>query len=131
MDFISFHAKGAQKITDGKVDVGINRRLTDADMGLLRLPNFRSSEFADHYQRADPEVALHAGAICDDTAAAPSVPLTRLRPSRLLGCRIVMHVNLLSVGGPFEFEDHPDTSGSFRSLTTNGVDKPVLNIQMA
>ena len=56
MDFISFHAKGQPKIAEGKVTMGINRELTDADKGfelIATYPKFRDLPII--ISEADPE----------------------------------------------------------------------------
>jgi xylan 1,4-beta-xylosidase len=133
MDFISFHAKGSPKIEDGKVTMGINRELTDADRGfelIAKYPRFKSLPII--ISEADPEGCAACsskvnpannyrnGTLYPAYTAAAYKGLFELQDRHA--------VNLISMlSWSFEFEDKDYFEG-FRSLATNGVDKPVLNV---
>jgi xylan 1,4-beta-xylosidase len=133
IDFISFHAKGFPKIEDGKVTMGINRELNDADKGfelVASFPKFRHLPII--ISEADPEGCAACsskvnpannyrnGTLYPAYTAAAFKGLFELQDRH--------SVNLISMlSWSFEFEDKDYFEG-FRSLATNGIDKPVLNI---
>ncbi|MEO6804473.1 MAG: beta-xylosidase [Granulicella sp.] len=133
IDFISFHAKGRPTIADGKVTMGINRELTDADHGFATIAKF--SKFKNLpiiISEADPEGCAACsskvnpannyrnGTLYPAYTAAAFKGLFELQDRH--------SVNLLGMlSWSFEFEDKEYFEG-FRSLSTNGVDKPVLNV---
>jgi xylan 1,4-beta-xylosidase len=133
MDFISFHAKGFPTIADGKVTMGIRRELTDADKGfetIAKFPRFKNLPII--ISEADPEGCAACsskvnpannyrnGTLYPAYTAAAFKGLFELQDRHA--------VNLLSMlSWSFEFEDKEYFEG-FRSLATNGVDKPVLNV---
>lgn len=133
MDFISFHAKGMPNISNGIVTMGLNRELQDADKGfaLVRsFPKFRDLPII--ISEADPEGCAACsskvnpannyrnGTLYSAYTAAAFKALFELSDRH--------SVNLVSMlSWSFEFEDKDYFEG-FRSLATNGIDKPVLNI---
>ena len=133
MDFISFHAKGKPTIEGGKVTMGINRELMDADHGFATIAKF--SKFKNLpiiISEADPEGCAACsskvnpannyrnGTLYPAYTAAAFKGLFELQDRHA--------VNLLSMlSWSFEFEDRDYFEG-FRSLATNGIDKPVLNV---
>ena len=133
MDFISFHAKGMPTIKDGKVTMGISRELADADKGfelIAKYPRFKNLPII--ISEADPEGCAACsskvnpannyrnGTLYPTYTAAAYKGLFELQDRHA--------VNLLSMlSWSFEFEDKDYFEG-FRSLATNGVDKPVLNV---
>jgi xylan 1,4-beta-xylosidase len=133
IDFISFHAKGSPTIKDGKVTMGINRELTDADKGfelIAKYPRFRNLPLI--ISEADPE---GCAACSSKVNPANNYRNGTLYPSytavafkALFDLQDRHKVNLISMlSWSFEFEDKDFFEG-FRSLATNGVDKPVLNV---
>ncbi len=133
MDFISFHAKGSPKIADGKVTMGIHSELNDVDKGfslIASYPRFRSLPII--LSEADPEGCAACsskvnpannyrnGTLYPAYTAAAFKALFELQDEHA--------VNLLAMlSWSFEFEDKDYFEG-FRSLATNGIDKPVLNV---
>ncbi len=129
-DFISFHAKGQPKHIDGRVQMGISNQLRDIDRAFAVIARY--PEFADTpivIGESDPEgcaacqgphLAYRNGTMYSSYTAA-SFP-------RKLDLADKHGVNLEgSLTWAFEFEDQPYFAG-FRSLATNGIDKPVLNV---
>ncbi len=132
MDFISFHAKGRPVIENGVVTMGINKELTDADHGFELISSyakFRSLPII--ISEADPEGCAACsskvnpannyrnGILYPAYTAAAYKALFELQDQH--------KVNLLAMlSWSFEFEGKDYFEG-FRSLSTNGVDKPVLN----
>lgn len=133
MDFISFHAKGFPQIEDGKVTMGINRELNDADKGFALIASFpKFKHLPIIISEADPEGCAACsskvnpannyrnGTLYPAYTAAAFKALFQLQDRDT--------VDLISMlSWSFEFEDKDYFEG-FRSLATNGVDKPVLNV---
>jgi xylan 1,4-beta-xylosidase len=133
MDFISFHAKGFPQIEDGKVTMGINRELSDADKGFALIASFpKFKHLPIIISEADPEGCAACsskvnpannyrnGTLYPAYTAAAFKALFQLQDRH--------SVDLISMlSWSFEFEDKDYFEG-FRSLATNGVDKPVLNV---
>ena len=132
LDFISFHAKGSPKITDGTVAMGITHELQDADTGFSIIHGYpRLAHLPIILSEADPEGCAACsskvnpannyrnGTLYPAYTAAAYKALFELADRR--------GVNLVSMlSWSFEFEDKDYFEG-FRSLATNGIDKPVLN----
>ena len=132
MDFISFHAKGQPKVADGKVTMGINRELTDVDRGFQLVssyPKFRALPII--LSEADPEGCAACSSKVNPANNYRNGTLypayTAAAYKRLFALQDKYSVNLLSMlSWSFEFEGREYFEG-FRDLSTNGVDKPVLN----
>jgi xylan 1,4-beta-xylosidase len=132
LDFISFHAKGSPKLTDGVEYMGLQHELQDTAHGfaivsqhpaLAKLPIILSE--------ADPEGCAACSArnypqnVYRNGTLYPSYTAAAMKG--LLDLQQQYHVNLISMlTWAFEFEGRDYFEG-FRSLATNGVDKPVLN----
>lgn len=129
-DFISFHAKGQPKDVDGRVQMGIANQLRDIDGAfavIARYPEFKNTPIV--IGESDPEgcaacqganLAYRNGTMYSSYTAA-SFP-------RKLDLADKHGVNLEgALTWAFEFEDQAYFAG-FRSLATNGIDKPVLNV---
>jgi xylan 1,4-beta-xylosidase len=132
LDFISFHAKGRPQIDQGRVTMGIAKELTDADKGfevIAKYPQLRALPII--LSEADPEGCAACsskvnpannyrnGTLYPAYTAAAYKGLFELRDRR--------RVNLTAMlSWAFEFENKDYFEG-FRSLATNGIDKPVLN----
>jgi xylan 1,4-beta-xylosidase len=133
MDFISFHAKGKPTIAGGKVTMGISRELTDADHGFATIAKFaKFRNLPIIISEADPEGCAACsskvnpannyrnGTLYPAYTAAAFKGLFELQDRHA--------VNLLSMlSWSLEFENREYFEG-FRSLATNGVDKPVINV---
>ncbi len=132
LDFITYHAKGAPRFVDGHVRMGLGRNLQNAQRGLeivAAFPQFRQlpivlSEYdpegcAACSARERPENGYRNGTLYASYTAASLGNLIRL------GDRYKVNVNMLTWA--FEFEGKPYFEG-YRTLSTNGVDKPILNL---
>ncbi len=130
LDFVSFHAKGAPTMVDGHVRMGIREHLRTIDKGFTRIakhPELRRTPIV--IGESDPEgcaacqgpqLAYRNGTMYSSYTAA-SFP-------RKLDLALRRGVNLEgALTWAFEFENTPFFAG-YRSLATNGVDKPVLNV---
>ena len=133
LDFISFHVKGQPKILDGKVIMGLNKELIDADHGfeiIARYPGFKRLPII--LSEADPEGCAACSSKVNPAnnyrngTLYPAYTAAAFKGLFELGDR--HQVNLLSMlSWSFEFEGRDFFEG-FRSLSTNGIDKPVLNL---
>ncbi len=130
LDFLSFHAKGWPQTVDGRVQMGISNQLRDIDRAfgvIARYPQL--SETPIVIGESDPEgcaacqgdsLAYRNGSMYSSYTAA-SFP-------RKLDLAAKHGVNLEgALTWAFQFEPTPYFAG-FRSLATNGIDKPVLNV---
>lgn len=133
LDFISFHAKGSPVFHDGTVTMGLNRELTDADRGfslVASMPRFRHVPIL--LTEADPE---GCAACSSRTNPANNYRNDTLYPAytatafkALLDMERQHDVDLKAMlSWSFEFENRQYFEG-FRSLATNGIDKPILNL---
>ena len=133
LDFISFHAKGHPTIDQGVVTMGLNRELTDVDKGfalVASFPKFRHLPIV--ISEADPEGCAACSSKVNPAnnyrngTLYPAYTAAALKGMFELEDRHA--VNLISMlSWSFEFEDKDYFEG-FRSLATNGIDKPVLNV---
>jgi xylan 1,4-beta-xylosidase len=132
LDFISFHAKGSPKIADGRVTMGLNRELNDADRGFEVVAGFpRFQHLPIVLSEADPEGCAACSSKMNPAnnyrngTLYPAYTAAAYKGLIELGNRRA--VNLISMlSWSFEFEDRDYFEG-FRDLATNGVDKPILN----
>ena len=133
LDFVTFHAKGAPRVVDGHVRMGISNQLRAISNGfqiVASYPELRASPIvigesdpegcAACSVRTNPENAYRNGTVYSSYTAA--------QIARTFELADLHQVNLLgSVTWAFEFEGQPPFAG-FRDLATNGIDKPVLNV---
>ncbi|MBN2476518.1 MAG: hypothetical protein JXB62_18025 [Pirellulales bacterium] len=130
LDFVSFHAKGAPQHVDGHVRMGIANQLRTIEEGfriVASYPELKDTPIV--IGESDPEgcaacqgpqLAYRNGTMYSSYTAASF--------TRKLDLAERHRVNLLgALTWAFEFEGQPYFAG-FRSLATNGIDKPVLNV---
>lgn len=130
LDFVSFHAKGAPSYTNDHVRMGIAAQLRTVDDGFKIIASY--PELKDKpivIGESDPEgcaacqgpsLAYRNGTMYSSYTAAifpRKLELARRHGVKLEG----------ALTWAFEFEDQPYFAG-FRTLASNGVDKPVLNV---
>jgi xylan 1,4-beta-xylosidase len=133
LDFISFHAKGSPTIKDGKVTMGIQSELKDVDEGFALVASYpRFKHLPIILSEADPEGCAACSAKTNPANNYRNGTLypayTAAAVKGLFDLQDRHGVNLISMlSWSFEFEDKDYFEG-FRSLATNGIDKPVLNI---
>jgi xylan 1,4-beta-xylosidase len=139
LDFISFHAKGSPSLIHAAngvpehVRMSLAKELTDADKGFALIasyPQFRSLPII--LSEADPEGCAACSARENPANAYRNGPLfpayTAAVIKSFLDIDAHYNVNLLAMlTWSFEFEDKDYFQG-FRTLATNGVDKPILNV---
>jgi len=132
LDFISFHAKGQPKIVEGHVTMGLASELNDADRGfaiVAKYPKFRKLPII--LSEADPEGCAACSSKVNPANNYRNGTLypayTAAAYKRLVELADRRGVNLLAMlSWSFEFENKDYFEG-FRSLSTNGIDKPILN----
>ncbi len=133
LEFVAFHAKGAPRVADGHVRMGISNQLRAIDNGFriaASYPELKGIPIvigesdpegcAACSVRTNPENAYRNGTMYSSYTAAQiarTYELADLHGVNLLG----------SVTWAFEFEGQPYFAG-FRDLATNGLAKPVLNV---
>ena len=133
LDYVGFHAKGAPRVVDGHVRMGLSNQLRAISNGfqiVASFPELRDTPViigesdpegcAACSMRTNPENAYRNGTMYSSYTAEQLA-----RTYELAG---VHHVSLRgAVTWAFEFEGQPYFDG-FRDLATNGIDKPVLNV---
>jgi len=130
LDFVSFHAKGSPVFADGHVRMGIAQQLRNIDDGFAIIASFPElKDIPVIIGESDPEgcaacqgeqLGYRNGTMYSSYTAASFARIHELAEKH--------RVNLEGVlTWAFEFEGYPYFAG-FRSLATNGIDKPVLNV---
>ena len=133
LDFISFHVKGHPTITDGTVQMGLRNELNDAAQGFSIVSSYpRFRELPIILSEADPEGCAACSSRMNPANNYRNGTLypayTAAAYKALLALQERYKVHLLSMlSWSFEFENRDYFEG-LRSLSTNGVDKPVLNL---
>ncbi len=132
LDFISFHVKGQPNVVDGHVQMGIDHELSNAAAGFAIVREFpQFAKLPIILSEADPEGC----AACSARTYPPNAyrngtlypAYTAAAMKGLIDLAESAHVHLLGMlTWAFEFEGKPYFDG-YRTLATNGVDKPVLN----
>ena len=133
LDFVSYHAKGSPQVVGGHVRMGIARNLQDVDDGLRIVssyPKFRNLPVI--LSESDPEGCAACSARVYPQNAYRNGPLyasyTAAALKGILDLSAKNHVNIEGMlTWAFEFDAQPYFDG-FRTLATNGVDKPILNL---
>jgi xylan 1,4-beta-xylosidase len=133
LDFISYHVKGQPAVVEGHVRMGLSQELRDTSEGFAivkSFPKFRDLPII--FSEADPEgCAACSAQVYPQNAYRngtlyPSYTAAALKA--ILQLASINHMNLEGIlTWAFEFEDQPYFAG-FRTLASNGVDKPVLNV---
>ncbi len=132
LDFISYHAKGRPEVVDGHVRMGLARQLEDVEKGLeiiASFPQFRNLPII--LSESDPEGCAACSAQTFPQNAYRNGPLyATYEAASMHGILKLADRYRANIEGmltwAFEFEDQPYFAG-FRTLATNGIDKPVLN----
>jgi xylan 1,4-beta-xylosidase len=132
LDFISYHAKGRPEVLDGHVRMGLGQELRDVNEGISIVHRF--SKFQNlpiDLSEADPEGCAACSARVNPPNAYRNGTLYAAYEAAAL--KSILELSQAAngnVGGiltwAFEFENQPYFDG-FRTLATNGIDKPVLN----
>lgn len=130
LDFVSFHAKGAPTTTNGHVVMGIANHLRTIEDGFRIVSSYPELKGKPVIiGESDPEgcaacqgpsLAYRNGTMYSSYTAASFA-----RKHDLAAKYGINFEGALTWA--FEFEDQPYFAG-FRSLASNGIDKPVLNV---
>jgi xylan 1,4-beta-xylosidase len=133
LDFITYHAKGRTAVVDGHPQMRISKNIADVDIGyqiVSSFPEFRNLPIV--LSESDPDGC----AAC----VVSAYPQNAYRNGPLYASYVAAMMKSIfeladrektNIAGmltwAFEFEKQPTFAG-FRTLATNGVDKPVLNV---
>jgi xylan 1,4-beta-xylosidase len=132
LDFVSFHPKGAARFVDGHVRMGLSNELNAAASGFRAVAaDARYHDLPIILSEADPEGCAACSAKENPNNAYRNGTVyptyTAAAMKSFLDLAAEYKVNLIGmVTWAFEFEDKQYFEG-FRTLATNGIDKPVLN----
>lgn len=131
LDFISFHVKGSPRIDDGNVVMGLAKEMKDADEGFNIIARHKMNKLPVILSEADPEGCAACSMKVNPANAYRNGTLypsyTAAAYKGLLELADRHQINLISMlSWSFEFEGKDYFEG-FRSLSTNGIDKPILN----
>ncbi len=132
LDFISYHAKGRPEVVKGHIRMGLSHHLQDVASGLriiAEFPRFRALPVI--LSESDPEGCAACSAQTHPQNAYRNGTLYPTYEAevfdKVLKLAARSHADIEGVlTWAFEFEDQPYFAG-FRTLATNGIDKPVLN----
>jgi xylan 1,4-beta-xylosidase len=133
LDFVTYHAKGRPEVIDAHVRMGLAKNLQDVESGLKILsnyPKFRNLPIV--LSESDPEGCAACSARVYPQNAYRNGPLyasyTAAAMKSIMDLSGRNHGNIEGIlTWAFQFEDQPYFDG-FRTLATNGVDKPILNL---
>ena len=133
LDFISFHPKGRPTVVDGHVRMGLANELKAAGEGFRIVAKYpKYIHLPIILSEADPEGCAACSMKVNPSNAYRNGTLyptyTAVAIKGLFALQDRYKVNLISMlSWSFEFEDKEYFEG-FRTLATNGVDKPVINV---
>ncbi len=133
IDFVSFHAKGSPRYTEGHVVMGVSSQLRNIDAHMAVIASF--PELKDKpivIGESDPDGCAACGSFAypqygyrNDAQYAAYTAACFARKHDLADRHGVNLEGALSWS--FEFEDGPLFAG-FRTMATGGIDKPVFNV---
>jgi xylan 1,4-beta-xylosidase len=133
LDFISFHAKGHPDMVGDHVRMGLSNQLLDVDRGFAIVTAFpQFARLPIVISESDPEgcaacsARTHPANAYRNGTLYPTYVALATASERKLAEKYKVNLEG-ALTWAFEFEDQPSFEG-FRTLATNGVDKPVLNI---
>ena len=132
LDIITYHAKGQPKLVEGHVRMGLAKNLEDVSQGMeivASFPRFRDLPIV--LSESDPEGCAACSAQTSPQNAYRNGPLyASYEAAAMRGILDLAARHKVNIEGmltwAFEFEGQPYFAG-FRTLATNGIDKPVLN----
>lgn len=134
LDFVTYHAKGRPTNTEGHVQMGLNKNLRDVSEGMKILAGFpKFAKLPIILSEADPEgcaaCSLSMGYKQNGYRNGTMYPTyTATLMNSIINLADEQKANMEGMlTWAFEFEGKPWFDG-FRTLATNGVDKPVLNV---
>ena len=133
LDFISFHAKGAPRVIEGHLRMGVRANLVNVQKGFEIINQFpRFTPLPIVLSESDPEgcaacpLAGHPEVGYRNTTLYPSYMAVMLSNIFKLADRYQSNIEGMLTWA-FEFENKQYFEG-LRTLATNGIDKPILNV---
>ena len=132
LDLITYHAKGQPRVVSGHVQMGLSKEMVDVQRGLEvinEFPQYRALPIV--LSEADPEGCAACSArtypqnLYRNGLMYPSYTATAYSNIFKLADRYKSNLAGMLTWA-FEFEGQPYFDG-FRTLATNGINKPVLN----
>lgn len=133
LDFISFHPKGHPTVIDGHVQMGLANELNAAAKGFSIVASYpKYAHLPIILSEADPEGCAACSMKVNPANAYRNGPLypayTATAIKSLFDLQDRYKVNLIAMlSWSFEFEGKQYFEG-FRTLSTNGIDKSILNV---
>ena len=133
LDFITYHAKGQPRVIEGHVQMGLDKEMNDVARGMEIVKEFSQySKLPIVLSEADPEGCAACSARVYPNNAYRNGTLypvyTAAALSNIFKLADRFKGNMEGMlTWAFEFEDKPYFDG-YRSLATNGIDKPALNV---
>jgi xylan 1,4-beta-xylosidase len=133
LDYVAFHAKGRPQIVDGVVRMGMNSQLNNIKDNFSVITSFpKIKKLPVIIGESDPEGCAACSMNTNPENAYRNGTLyssyTAASVSRIYDMADYYGINLIgAVNWSFEFENQSWFAG-FRSLASNGIDKPVLNV---
>ena len=133
LDFITYHAKGSPRVVQGHVQMGIGKNASDVAEGMkivTSFPKFKNLPII--LSESDPEGCAACSARVYPQNAYRNGPLYAVYTAAMMkNIALLADRHQANLEGmltwAFEFEGQPYFDG-LRTLATNGVDKPVLNV---
>jgi xylan 1,4-beta-xylosidase len=133
LDFITYHAKGRPQVAEGHVRMGIAKNTEDVDRGyqiVASFPKFKNLPIV--LSESDPEgCAACSARVYPQNAYRNGSLYASYTAAMMKNIFELADREKTNIAGmltwAFEFEDQPYFDG-FRTLATNGIDKPVLNL---
>jgi xylan 1,4-beta-xylosidase len=133
LDFVAFHAKGSPDVVRGVVRMGMKAQLDNIRDNFAVMSSFPEiKKLPVILGESDPEGCAACGVMTNPENAYRNGTMyssyEAASITRIADMADFYGINLIgAVNWSFEFENQPWFAG-FRSLATNGVDKPVLNL---
>ena len=133
LDFITYHAKGSPRVVDGHVRMGVSNNASAVSSGLdivAAFPEYRNLPIV--LSESDPEGCAACSARVYPQNGYRNTPLYASYTAEMmknivqLAARSKANIEGMLTWA-FEFEGQPYFDG-LRTLATNGVDKPILNL---
>lgn len=133
LDFISYHAKGSPRVIEGHVRMNFGKQMNDVDRGMQTInefPQYRALPIV--LSESDPEgcaacsARQHPENLYRNGTMYSSYTAASLARIFALADRNRSNIQGMLTWA-FEFENQPYFDG-YRTLSSNGVDKPVLNV---
>jgi xylan 1,4-beta-xylosidase len=133
LDFITYHAKGRPSLVEGHVRMGISKNAQDVAEGYKIVHSFpKFAHLPIVLSESDPEgCAACSARVYPPNAYRNGTVYPTYTAVMLKNIFELADAEQTNIAGmltwAFEFENQPYFDG-FRTLATNGIDKPVLNL---